>query len=103
VIWLWIGGALVLAGGAVIPPLLARRRSAHKAYVTARDRAHAAMSRLQWAIDAAGDDTSPEAIAEARRCATLAGSALAGTDTAEGFGRAESWAQRGLAALGEDA
>jgi hypothetical protein len=153
VIWLWIAGGVVLAGGAVLPPLLARRRSAHRAYVAARDRAHAAMSRLEWAIDAAGgggdgrsgDPTSgggdggtggdgnpgdptpvagdggaggdgragdatsggaahlADALVEARRCFTLAGSALGGADTTHGFDQAETWARRGLAALGEDA
>ncbi len=108
-IWLWIGGGLVLAAGAVLPPLLTRRRAGRRAYADARDRAHAAMSRLEWAIDAAGDghggdgaSGSDSATAEARRCFTLAGSALAGPDTAGAFGLAESWARRGLAALGEE-
>lgn len=100
-IWLWIGGALVLAGGAVVPPLLLRRRVGRRAFVDARDLARSAISRLELAIDM-DESASAEAQRQAKRCSTLAGSSLAGLHTTDAFRQAESWAQQGLAALGTD-
>lgn len=98
--WLWIVGAVVLVAGAVLPALLSRRRAGRREFVAARDRARSARSRLEWALDRAGEEQDPAAVEQARRCLTLAGSALAGSDTAEAFRQSESWCRQGLDALG---
>ncbi len=100
--WLWIAGAVVLAAGAVVPPWLVRARGRRAQYAAARDRAQAAMSRLETALDTSQDtgDAAVAARTAARRCLTLAGAELAGPDTTEGFRRAEERARQGLTALG---
>ncbi len=94
---LWVGGALVLIGAAMVPALVARRRTAG----TADDnlgRARDLMSRLDFELDRAASDHPGRP--EAERCQVLAGAALGGELDPGDAGRAVSWARAGLAALG---
>ncbi len=118
--WLWILGAAILAAVAVTPLMLARRQVTAREFVTARDRARSAMSRLEFALDSATGATgagpgrgpadsrtlpgldAAATRAEAHRCLLLAGSALGGKDTADKFRLAADWATKGLRALGVD-
>lgn len=116
--WPWIVGVAILAAVAVTPLMLARRQVTAREFVTARDRARSAMSRLEFALDSvtgatgpgpgpADDRTRPgldaaATNAEAHRCLLLAGSALGGKDTADKFRLAADWATKGLRALGVD-
>ena len=103
-IWLWLVGAAILAAAALTPPLLVRRRASAREFVTARDRARSAMSRLEWALDADPEQlpalSHPPAVEAARRCQLLAGSALAGPERTDAFRRAAVWAAQGLQSLG---
>lgn len=96
----WTLGAIVLVGGAVTPLLLAGRRTRRRALVSARDRARSLMSQLEWTLDRTRRAYDDPGVTRARRCLTLAGSALAGeNETVADFQQAADWAEQGLRAL----
>ena len=85
--WLWVLGTLVVLVAVAVPHL---RRSRPD---PALDRARDLLSRLEFELDRA--DVPQARRAEAERCRTLAGSALASGAGA----RAQRWAREGLAAI----
>ncbi|WP_424190054.1 hypothetical protein ACOBQX_14600 [Actinokineospora sp. G85] len=85
--WLWVLGAVVILAVVTLPYLRAHPRPS-------TDRARSLLSRLEHELDRS--DITEAARAEAERCRTLAGSALADDAAA----RAERWAGAGLRAVG---